>query len=505
MNLFSKIKENPLLIFQVVLVVLLIVLAIVFAVVLYSKNPEWIFNLLGLSESENPKCEALKFLGVGLCGILVALLYSFSRISEKKRFSKLHYLALKIKEDPLLSFLVFLLVVIFVVLVGVLFSKSLEECIANFMGLTGEKSKRHEALKFLGIGMGGILLALQALMSYRRATAMEKTAEAQVNAVSKTEDGLRQERLKNAIEHLGNEKDSVRLGGAYELFHLAEDNKELCQTVLDILCAHIRQTTRENEYQQVHESKPSEEVQSILRLLFVQEHEVFKGLRIELQGSWLKRADLRNARLQGAILTRAHLQKAHLRLVHLQEAELWFTLLQGTDLSMANLQGTNLYAANLQKADLSEAELQGVDLDRANLQRADLRKANLQGAFLGGANLQGAFLEGTRLEGVISRNWSAATFFEDCIRNQIGKGTDLSGAIFAGGLTREDLAPLVKGLSDEKANELKEKLEPHIGKPVSNELPEDSGAITGAYTEEEAEKWIAEHEEAMSEVPKDDS
>ena len=33
------------------------------------------------------------------------------------------------------------------------------------------------------------------------------------------------------------------------------------------------------------------------------------------------------------------------------------------------------------------------------------------------------------------------------------------------------------------------------------ELPENSGAITGAYTAEEAEQWIAEYNEAMSEVP----
>ena len=39
--------------------------------------------------------------------------------------------------------------------------------------------------------------------------------------------------------------DSVRLGGAYELFHLAQDTEELRQTVLDILYAHIRRTTGE--------------------------------------------------------------------------------------------------------------------------------------------------------------------------------------------------------------------------------------------------------------------
>ena len=130
MNPFSKIKENLFSIFQTALIVLLVVLVVVFAVVMIPDCPEWIFNRLGIAGTEHPK---------------------------------------------------------------------------------------YEALKFLGIGMGGILIALQALMSYKRAKAMEKTAEAQADAaraqadaVSKTEQGQRQDRLKNAIEHLGHESDSVR-------------------------------------------------------------------------------------------------------------------------------------------------------------------------------------------------------------------------------------------------------------------------------------------------------
>ena len=226
-----------------------------------------------------------------------------------------------IKDNPLLSFLIALLVLAFGAFVGVLLSECSEKYISKLLGLC----EKNEALKFLGISMGGILIALQALMSYKRAKAMETTAEAQADAakaqadaVSKTEQGQRQDRLKNAIEHLGHEKDSVRLGGAYELFHLAKDIKELRQTVLDILCAHIRQTTGDDGYRETHKSKPSEEVQSLLTLLFVQEYEVFKGCHINLQGSWLNGANLKEARLAKAILTRAHLQNAWLREAQLQ-------------------------------------------------------------------------------------------------------------------------------------------------------------------------------------------
>ena len=62
---------------------------------------------------------------------------------------------------------------------------------------------------------------------------------------------------------------------------------------------------------------------------------------------------------------------------------------------------------------------------------------------------------------------------------------------------------LVRGLPDEKARELRSRLEPHIDQPPSHELPENSGAITGTYTAEEAEQWITEYNKAMSEVPEE--
>ena len=82
------------------------------------------------------------------------------------------------------------------------------------------------------------------------------------------------------------------------------------------------------------------------------------------------------------------------------------------------------------------------------------------------------------------------------MRGLVNKESDLSGVIFEGGLTQKDVESIVEGLSDEKATELRERLEPHINRRASNQLPANSGAITGTYTAEEAERWIAEYKEA---------
>ena len=324
-----------------------------------------------------------------------------------------------------------------------------------------------------------------------------------------------QDHLQNAIEHLGHEKVSVRIGGGHELFLLAQNTAELRQTVLDILCAHIRQTTGESEYREAHKSKPSEEIQSLLTLLFVQKHEVFKCLRIDLQGSYLNGANLQGARLERAVMNEAYLQEANLSEAHLQEADISGAHLQGADLCHTHLQGAVLNEACLQWTFLCGARLQGAFLDNANLQGANLVEASIAGAFLDNANLQGADLLGVHLQGVTLNKTdlrgaqtqeSRGPTFAKSMRNLIGTETEFSHVIFEGGLSQGDVDSFVAGVHDMRTTTLmRNQLAPHIGKPKSNQLPQDSGAITGSYTKEEAEKWIAEYEQATSEVPEDDS
>ena len=459
--------------------ILLSVLGLLFvgfvSVMFYEPVEERIGPFSGLSNLKN---EILTILGISFCGILLTLFRKYVM-------------------EIFTIFLVVVLGLLFVGFLSVMFSETVEQYIGTLLGLT-ERKQKNEILTFLGIGMGGMLIALQALMSYRRAKAMEGT-------VQNTENGQRQERLKNAIEHLGHTSGSVRLGGAYELFHLAQDNPEMSQTVLDILCAHIRRTTGEDMYRKTNQSKPSLEVQNLLTLLFVQDHDVFKDLRINLQESWLNGANLHKARLRKANLTRASLQKAFLWEAKLQGANLFDAHLHEIDLTNAHLQGAILYEAKLQGAKLNSARLHGADLSSAKLHGAQifgakmygvsLSGAQLQGAYLSDSRLQGAYLGGTNLKGVKCQQFLNDEF-EQIMRQSIDQQSDLSTVTFAGRLTRNELGSIIKDLSDEKAKVLRKKLESHIGQQPSYGLPSNSRAI-GKYTKEEAEEWIVEYKRAM--------
>lgn len=193
-----------------------------------------------------------------------------------------------------------------------------------------------------------------------------------------------------------------------------------------------------------------------------------------------------SARLRRAILSGTYLQYANLSRSHLQGAALFGTQLSGAILHSAHLQGTMLVNTHLEQATLILAWLQG----------AVFQEACLQGAVF--INTQ---MQGVRRWGGTGRDWASLGFAER-IRTLTNQESDVSGAIFAGGLTQEDLDFIIESLSDLQAEELQRELRPHIGQPPSNQLPENSGVITGYYTKREAEQWIAEYEEAMAEVPK---
>jgi hypothetical protein len=108
------------------------------------------------------------------------------------------------------------------------------------------------------------------------------------------------------------------------------------------------------------------------------------GVRPDLSGENLRRANLFEADLSGANLSRADLSRADLT---------------DADLFGANLSGANLRGANLFEADLFGANLFETDLFGANLSRADLRGANLRGAFLNAAVLVETDLKDADLTG----------------------------------------------------------------------------------------------------------
>lgn len=235
----------------------------------------------------------------------------------------------------------------------------------------------------------------------------------------------RDSRFSKGVELLGNANESARTGAAYSLFFLAKDYpEEFAKPVFEILCSHIRNITTTEEYKKKNNERPSNEIQSILDLLFKNDESrpIFDGLKANLAYSYLYGADLSEADLSEANLSSANLLK-----VILLNANLYRADLSEAYLSEAYLFGANASEANLSGTDSSKSFLNGANLSRANflgsipLELSPL-KANLSRAYLMNTDLSGANLSGADLSGVIIDNttFSVETILDGVDISQIG-------------------------------------------------------------------------------------
>ena len=294
-----------------------------------------------------------------------------------------------------------------------------------------------EVLKFYAYVAGGILLIWQVRISNRRATALEKTAAlGQKSNIT--------ERFKNAIEHLGGDLESIRMGGIYGLYHVVRESCEYADTVCKILYSHAKSIMVMSEY--AEREKPSNEIAAILDVLFPvipdgenQKIEVLftkvNASSWDLHGADVSSRDMRHihgstVNLSKANLDRADMSNVKLTKVNLSEARLLEANLSGANLQRVNLSEAQLFKVNLSRAWLRRAKLPGAKLPQANLSGAKLFSANLSGAKLPRANLSGARLFRVNLSGarLFEANLSKARLLKADLSGARLHRTDLSGA-----------------------------------------------------------------------------
>jgi uncharacterized protein YjbI with pentapeptide repeats len=284
--------------------------------------------------------------------------------------------------------------------------------------------------------LGGIILSGTAYIGYRN--------------LKVAEDKQVTERFSKAIEHLGNDKIDIRLGGIYALEEIAIDSPKYHWKIIEILSAFVREkciVNTEDGIVNTENSKVSIEIfdDLLLRagifysnninyidfqdkfkvtksyLLFYLSHKfsVFleKYLKstentiaqvdidiqaiISILGRRKTEQDLKYERID---LRRVNLSKIEIQTANFNGANLSEITLIEANLSNANLNNVNLIGANLSNANLNNADLIGANLSQANLNKADLIGANLSNANLNSTNLIGANLSDANLRNVNFNN-----------------------------------------------------------------------------------------------------
>lgn len=119
--------------------------------------------------------------------------------------------------------------------------------------LVDPRAPKHEAIKTGGLA-GGAIVALYALwLNDRRRKVEEARQELESQRIDHDRSRVADERFARAVELLGHESAQVRVGAMHALAGLAKSRIEYTQTVLDILCAYLRQPYKKtrNDHEEI--------------------------------------------------------------------------------------------------------------------------------------------------------------------------------------------------------------------------------------------------------------
>ena len=282
------------------------------------------------------------------------------------------------------------------------------------------------------------------IVAARRTKALEKQVHIQ-------EQGQVAERLARAAEQLSSAVMSVRILAILSLEKIAiEAGEKICQDVVKVLCAYIRENRpigQEDAKSANSKSPMLGDIQEILNVLSGIKTETGWKIVMDLSNTNLSGAYLSGAKLLGANLWRADLSSADLECADLSGANLWDAKLSGANLGHAKLSGANLRYAKLSQTFLVDTDLSGADLSGADLSDAKLMCANLSSANLLDADLQFADLQSADLQFAIlhSVNLSSAILHVANLSY-----ADLSCAILSDAILHNANLSEVKGLDTAK-------------------------------------------------------
>ena len=266
-----------------------------------------------------------------------------------------------------------------------IFNQHIPTLLYDWFG-TGKDEDKHETLKFIGFGMGGVLATIGAIAFNRRANAQIEASKAQTKHNELIEKGYTNERFKSATENLGHASANVRTASYYQFYYLAKEEKEdFRHSVFEILCSCLHSMPPDKFHLTGEDRKPMTEFQALLNILFKSDDKsVFGEFQADLRKSYLVGMDLSDAHLANARLRLADLSYTKLRRANFSSASLLRVVFSGAKLKQANLSDAKLRGADLSDADLMETDLQRTQLEDVNLMNVrSVEKANFCGAKIG--------------------------------------------------------------------------------------------------------------------------
>jgi uncharacterized protein YjbI with pentapeptide repeats len=294
----------------------------------------------------------------------------------------------KIKQKPLTSAIITIILLLFLLIVV----PYLDISHRGINNATVEATLENQDRATLAQIFGGVAIAIGLYYTWRRIGIAEEDLKATQKNLEVIQEGQITERFTRAIDQLGavdkdgNPAIEIRLGGIYALEKIATRSEEYYWPIIGILTAYVRKNSPVENKNVTNEKV---DVPKILSLDIQAILTVIKKCKPYIN---IEKIDLNEGEAN-------HLTREEGEARFFAEEDYLAEAFNYLDLHETLLWKANLYGAYLKGANLQRANLEEANLNDTNLQRAMLEGANLRAAFLTDANFEGAFLMGTNFEG----------------------------------------------------------------------------------------------------------
>ncbi len=241
----------------------------------------------------------------------------------------------------------------------------------------------------------------------RRTIANERQASAQLaqvtnlsNQIRLAEQAQQNERFTTAVEQLGSQNTSVRMGAVYALELLSNDSSYLEILIVDVLSAFVRNGApkatgkRGYEYKNRQFDRPAVDIQAAVEVLLrVWERSRSDNDRtLDLRFVSLRGIDLTGATFYDVDLSDADLSGAELQHCAFVEARIWDTLFYSANLRGANFDDIRAHACVFDGCELHDARFDNENISFCSFKNAELAGTSFRGSTLNYAEFNGAIL-----------------------------------------------------------------------------------------------------------------
>lgn len=239
--------------------------------------------------------------------------------------------------------------------------------------------------------VGGIAIFWNIVLARKQMSIAQTQAKLAQQQMQIAQDQIITEMFSRAIEQLGHDQSSVRIGAIYSLERVARDSAQDYCSVIEVIASYVRDKCHISSKSDLSQIPlPSKDIQAAITVLG--RRDIGRNAPcICLINVDLREIDFANGQFDGGEFYRSNLSGA------------------GTNLFNIKLRGANCYRINLSGAELKQADFSG-----ANLSKANLFQAKMKGCILKGANLAKADLRETKHLTVAqikeAENWEDAIY-----------------------------------------------------------------------------------------------